>query len=358
MVKKEKYMSWIKEFSKSVSNLFKGQVLEGFQPIDFNHFFPLWYDLWITNIAQVIKKLNLQTKHFDEIKKILPPPSNIRSIFTKIIPSYYANPTKNKDDYKLVTNFFARMLKEACPKDPFALKSNPVHTNSEVNAIIKNLKWNEANPQYARKIGQLITATGSLVHGLYNDVVTDLGWEVYGPYFVESDKTFLIRHFPNLQPKELWNKKFLASVKEIIIYTIYENVDWTISLVGCHTTSKKESPVLGMKKFAVYADGKKLNTKDINTIIDELIIKATNTYTEIHKLDFEKLKLLIMKQECYQLKLLFDKAKINWRPTSEMIKRVKNKPLLKNIFPHGKLIQTTKEYEKIFGINKFEKEVL
>lgn len=358
MAKTEKYMSWIKEFSKSASNIFKGQVLEGFQPLDFFHFFPLWYDLWVTNIAQAIKKLELESEHFNEIREILPPPSNIRAILVKLIPSYHANPTENKEDYKLLANFFARMLEESCPDDPFALKSNPLHTSAEIDALITITKWNKADVQSARKVGQLITAAGSLVHGLYNDVVTDLGWDVYGPYFLGPNQTFLIRLFPNLQPEELWPEKFLASVKEIIIYAIYEGVDWNISFVGCHTISNGQSPVIGMKKIAVYADGEFLKVDKINNLINELSIKATEIYKQIRKMDFEKLKLLVMKQECYQLKKLFDKTGVGWQPTDEMIARVKNKPLLQGIFPRGKLIETMGEFEKIFGIGEFEKEIL
>lgn len=351
-------MSWIKEFSKSASNLFKGQVLEGFQPIDFYHFFPLWYDVWIVHIAQAMKKLGLESKHFNKTKELLPPPSNIRAILVKMIPSYHANPAKNKEDYQLVANFFVRMLKESCPDDPFALKSNPLHASTEIGTLITKTNWNKANVQTARKIGQLITATGSLVHGLYNDVVTDLGWDVYGPYFLKSNQTFLIRHFPNLQPKELWHKKFLASVKEIIIYAIYKDVKWEISFVGCHTISKGQSPVEGMEKFAIYAGKKPLNISKIDTLIEELSLKATKIYKEIQRLNFEELKLLVMKQECYQLKKLFDKAGIDWQPTREMITRVKNKPLMRDIFPHGRFIRTTAEFEEVFGINEFEREIL
>jgi hypothetical protein len=350
-------MSWIKDFSKSASNLSKGQTLKGYQPLDFYHFFPLWYDLWIKNIALIIRKLQLEKKHFLEIRNLLPPPSNIRAILIKLIPSYFAGKAKNKTDYKLVANFFARILKEGCPKDPFALKTNLLHSNSEITNIIKNIKWIDANIQTASKIGQIITAAGSLVHGLYNDLVTDFGWDVYGPYAIKK-QTLLIRHFPNLKPKELWPKKNLANIKELYIYTIYENIEWTTNFVGCHTTSKGKSPVISMKKFAVIADKKQLDLIEINNLTNKLATKATNIYNEIKSMNFEDLKSLVMKQECYQLKILFDKAKINWEPTNEMILRTKNKPLLKNIFPLGKFIKTTKEFNNIFGINKFEKEIL
>ncbi|MFA6524877.1 MAG: hypothetical protein WCT33_01245 [Patescibacteria group bacterium] len=351
-------MSWINEFTKSASSLFKGQILAGFQPLDFSHFLPLWYALWITNIAHTIKILDLESKHFDEINEILPPPSNMRAILVKLIPAYYANPTKNKKDYNIVANFFARMLKECCPNDPFALKSNTIHTSTEIISLVSNINWNNADIQSARKVGQLITATGSLVHGLYNDLVTDLGWEVYGPYISTIKQTLLIRLFPNLQPKELWPEKYLASMKEITIYATYEDVEWNISFVGCHTISNGKSPVEGMTKYAIYGDGKKLNLINTENLIDELSKKATDIYSNINSMSSENLKLLVMRQECYQLKLLFDEAGIDWQPTAEMIEVVKSKQILHGVFPRDKFIESTEEFKKIFGIDVFEKEIL
>ena len=351
-------MSWIKEYSKSASNLFKGQVLEGMQPLDFFHFFPLWYDLWIARVAEVIRKLDLDTKHYNEIKDILPVPSNIRTIIIKIITSYCANPANNKDDYKLFINFLARLLKECCPDDPYSLISNPLHSEDEINKILDELNFESADADSARKIGQLITSAGSLVHGLYNDVVTDFGWDAYGPYSIRSNQTLLIRHFPNLQPNVIWTKNYLASVKELYIYSVYENVDWEISFLGCHTVSKGESPINGMKNFAVYADGRLLSIEEINKLIEEFSVKATEIYQNIRKMNFEQIKSMVINQECYQLKKLFDEADINWLPTDQMKERINNKPLMKNIFPYGHLIKTTEEFKRIFGINKFEKEIL
>lgn len=354
-------MNWIKQFSKGTFGLFAGQVIEGFQPLDFYHFFPLWYDLWIKRIVEVINKLDLENKSFQEIKHLLPPPSNIRLILIKIISTYKGYQKKNIDDCRLVTNFFARILMESCPDDPFAASSNPYHTKDEVNKIVKNLEWTDADVKIARNIGQLITAAGSLVHGLYNDVVTDFGWDVYGPYIIRlnnDDHSFLIRHFPDLSPQELWQQDYLASVKEVVIYAAYQDVEWEISSVGCHTINKNGIPVQGMRKFAVTANGKYLSLNEINNLVDELSKKAETIYREIRKMNFEELKSKIMLQECYQLKKLFDEANIDWQPTKKMVERIKNKPLLEGLLPHGKMMTSIEEYKDIFGINTFSKEVL
>ncbi len=354
-------MHWIKQFTKGTFGLFAGQVIEGFQPLDFYHFFPLWYDLWIRRIAEVIRKLDLENKSFQEVKHLLPTPSNIRAIMFKIIPTYQGYQEKNIEDVRLVTNFFARMLLESCPNDPFAISSNPLHTREQANQIVKNIKWADADVPKARSIGQLITAAGSLVHGLYNDMVTDFGWDVYGPYTVALDGdefSFLIRHFPNLSPKELWPNEYLSSAKELLICAVYEGVEWEISGVGCHTISKSGIPVQGMRRFAVTVDGKYLSIDEIQSLVNELSQKAEAVYREIRKIDFEHLKSKVMLQECYQLKIMFDSAGIDWQPTEEMKNRIREKALLDGILPRGKMMTDIDEYKELFGIKLFAQEVL
>ncbi len=353
-------MPWINEFSKSLSVFFKGQVIGAQQPLDFYHFFPLWYDLWVARTVEVMRKLDLDNKHYQEIKEILPLPSNFRTIIKKLIVGYRGNPT-HADDYEAIAKFFERMLQECCRKDPFAFKSNLIYSQEEFEKIVSGIEWQNADPQSARKIGQLITAAGSLVHGLYNDVVTDFGWDGYGPYnvrFEGQEHASLIRHFAHLQPTELWPQEFLPSIKDLKIFALYQDIEWEIHFFGCHTHSKGKSPTEAMEYFAVRADERLLNKKEIDALIGELAVKATNIYQEIGQMNFEELKLLVMRQECYQLKAMYDKAGIDWQPTSEMIARMKGKPLLTGIFPQDKFIETEAEFRQIFGIDKFVEEVL
>jgi len=48
----------------------------------------------------------------------------------------------------------------------------------------------------------------------------------------------------------------------------------------------------------------------------------------------------------------------NTARTEEMKHRIEGRPLLDNILPRGKMMSSIEEYEKIFGIKKFAKEVL
>src|SRR3989344_5975064 len=141
MVKKEKFMHWIHKFNKGIYQIYAGNTIEAFQPLDFFHFLPLWYDLWIEKIAKVMDMLELDKKSYHEIKKLLPTPSNLRAILQKIMPSYRAFTIKNPAQVKRVTEFFARMLMEACPTDPFAENSSPLHSPEEIAQLLQTLPW-------------------------------------------------------------------------------------------------------------------------------------------------------------------------------------------------------------------------
>jgi hypothetical protein len=359
-------MSWIKNFAKGSFSLFSGQVIEGFQPLDFYHFYPLWFDLWVKRVDTVLAKQSVSSKSYAELRNLLTPPSNMRAILKKLIVSWKGLTNKQKrgsvESYRNVCNFFARMLMESCPDDPFGEKSNPLYSKEEVQKLVSKLNWQDATKDQARLVGQLITAAGSLVHGYYNDVVTDLGWETYGPYevkFNNIEHSFLIRHFPDLQPKDLgWHTENLASFKELFIYSLYQGVEWEIGFVGCHTIAVQGSPVEGMRKYLVVADSKELSDAEIKNLIDELSRKAEAVYKNIRSLDFEKLKTLVMLQECYQFKNLFTASEIDWQPTAEMRNRIKNRPLLSGIFPHGKMMSSLSELEDTFGFKAFSREVL
>ena len=350
-------MSWIKKFADGSYSLAAGQPIEGFQPIDFYHFFPLWYGLWIPRIAEAIIKLNAEHKTYQELKHLLPTPSNTRSKFQKIIPTYKGWVKKDAGATKIVTNFYARMLQESCPEDPFGKTRNPFHTKEEVTNILKNASWQPANPDIARKLGQLITAAGSLVHGLYNDLGTDYGWDAYGPYET-NDGTLLIRDFPDFQPTELWPNHLLGPIKSLQIYGLYKDVAWEIGCVGCHTIVRAGSPITGLKKYSVVIDGKVISEHEIDTLIQKSAASAEQLYKIIRQKTFEELKQMVMLQECFQVKKLLDAAGVDWRPTPAMVESIDKKPLATNVVPHGKMVTTMEEYLTLFNFKYFAREVL
>lgn len=349
-------MKWSEQFLRGTFRLFSGNTLEGFQPIDFYHFFPLWYDLWLHQLSSVLDKLEIEKKSYREVAHLLPGPSSLRAILIKIIPTYKGYSQKNPAEVRKVVEFLVRMLQECCPDDPFAETSNRFISDRILVEMRAKAIWHDSTPAQARIIGQLTTAAGSHVHGLYNDLVTDLGWDTYGPY-QEHGGELLIRHFPNLSPSELWPPQFLAAKKELIIFTTYQGVEWEIASVGCHTVVKSGSPVLGMKKIAVLADGIPLQAGELHALIEELTSKAEAVYKKIRSMNMESIKEMVLLQECYQFKTLFESVGIEWRPTEEMKARIYNKPFAKDILPHGKMMGNLEEYRDALGIDSFMAEV-
>lgn len=354
-------MSWIKTFCENSFSIYAGNTLEAFQPLDFFHFYPLWYDLWIERIDTTLTRLDAHAKPFHEMRKFLPVPSSKRAILQKIIPSYRALPHKRVPQVQRVTEFFVRMLSESCPADPFGKSSTPLHRDHEILDILQNTSWQEGSPQHARMLGKLLTACGSLTHGIYNDLATDFGWDTYGPYDIrEGDfqRTLLVRHFPDLTPTELWSVQYHAPYKDVSIMTMYEDVRWKIGCVGCHTILEKGNPITGLRKWAVIADGHVLDATDIETLTRHIAERAENLYRVIRMRSFEETKRMVLLQECYQMKKLFDAAGIDWRPTVEMYARIDGKPLLTGLVPHGSMMMSVEEYAREFGFHEFSQEVL
>lgn len=357
MVLMAKFMRWINKYAEGVHQIYTGNVLEAFQPLDFFHFYPLWYDVWLECQNVVFDILKVEQKTYGELKELLPVPSNLRALLQKIVPSYRAFSQKNPVVCRRVVEFLVRMLEEACPADPFGLISTPVHTYKEVRELVRTVPWQIGNETAAKLLGKLITAGGSLAHGLYNDLVTDLGWDTYGPYPLGNNRTLLIRYFSDFRPKELWSEQFLGSVKEVVIYQIYENVQWKIAGVGCHTVVLGGNPITGLKQYAVVADGREIFLSDVSFLVTELAKKSEALYKEVRNKSFEELKKLVLRQECYQLKKLFDAAGLDWQPTPLMLARVENKPLLTGLIPHGRMISNVEEFKEVFGVNEFVTEV-
>lgn len=355
-------MNWLEEYAKGSFSLYAGNTISGFQPLDFFHFYGIWYDLWLERIVVAMDKIKAEDRTYDELKNVLPTPSNLRALIQKAIPAYIGSGRNKNNLYKTYTNFIARMLMEACPADPFGKSSTPLHTDSELKRIIENTQWQGGTPEEARALGKLVTAAGSLVHGLYNDVVTDFGWDTYGPYPGQEKGgqkfTLMIRNFPDLKPAGIWSEEFLAPIKNLKIYQLYQDVEWSVGFVGCHTLVKSGDPIRGLKYFSVVADEKVLDQKNIGGLAMELAQKAEKIYKEIRKKDFEALKQMVMLQECYQLKGLFDLANMDWKPTVEMLESVKGKPLLQGILPQDVMMTSLEEYKEVFHFKEFEGEVL
>lgn len=349
---------WIDRYAEASYQLIGGNVLEAFALIDFYHFYPLWYDLWLDKIFQGISEFKKRGLSIREHPNIFPPPSSVRAILLKYVSAFSVFPkTYDQEKFKTIINFLIEVLKNQCHKDIFCQKGNFCHKEDELKNLFKEISWRTPERAAAQNLGRLYMALGNLINGLYNDLVTDMGWEVYGPYDVTKifsrRATLLIKDFPNLKPIELWPEISGFNYRKITLYTIYQEIECKIGYVGCHivTSSNLAENLL---KYAVVVDGKVKNQpKEILKLKEYFLNLASKHFLRVKKLNFEELKQKVLLQECYQLHEFFDFLLMPWQPTEEMKKAVKNRPLLSGEYPRGRII-SYKEYCQYFGVNKLK----
>ena len=349
---------WVDKYARASYLLFKGNVLEALQPIDLYHFYPLWYDLLIDRIYQAILKMEKEGLSFKQIKNQLPPPSGARSFLVKVIAAFPHLKNKEKDKFIKVINFLVDVLGRQCHKDIFGSNVNVVHKKHEIDSIINNSQLDKISPQLLLEIGRLYMGLGHLINGLYNDVVTDMAWEVYGPYNVShklgSNTKLLIKEFNNLRPKELWPEAKGFKHQRIILYSVYKDTDIHIRFVGCHILYSKP-PVESKLLYGIDIDGSFVNElQKIQEEKDYYLSLASSHYRKVKDLSFEEKKQKVMLQECYLFHQLFRRLKVDWRPTKEMQERIKGKDLTKGLYTHGKVINY-QEYCREFGIDYLKK---
>lgn len=344
------------EFIFGISANALGTSAEAEKPFPMTDSLPLWYDLFVIKVSEAFRKVRLQ-------KDLLPTVSNLRFILYKIMRSYVGLSEERKAEvqkpYQILFNLLLETVHRLVPVDSFCHRSNQYWTQTEVEERIKNLELSSIQDrEESRLIAKLNLGLTSLVHGLYNDIVTDYGVDVYGPYKIHaagSEYSLLVKYFPNLNPHDLgWPEEFLPAIKQVYLYLFYAGTQWEIKGVGCHTNILSGNPIDDLRKFAVVADGKTLSKESIESLTKEMLKKSQDLYIHIIDSGFEEQKKQALFQECFQFKKIFDHAGIDWRPTQEMIDRMKGK----EIFPTPGVIKNIEEYRVKLGVEKFKDEIV
>lgn len=366
----KKYPIWIDEFAKSVFRLFKGMDLRTMEPLDCFHFHPLYSDLWIEKIYQAIKKFKEQNISFKEqnisFKEVInsfPNPSSARAMIEFMV-LHWNNVVRlgikvDKNKVKEIFDFFVKILKIKNKKDIFCYKSNIVHNQQEIENLIRKIKWLEGNPEISQALGKLYLAISSLVNGIMNDWCTDVGIEVWGPYDVSKyfgkNTVLIIRDFPVLKLPELWLHHKKYKYKKARIYTIYKNIKVRMEYVSCHTIVKGDL-AKNLICYAFILDEKYIsNLNKMKKLANHFLKLAEEQYVQVKNLDYEDLKQKLLEQERYQLYDFFKLVKMDWKLSEEMRKRVKNRQLLKNIYPLTSYQLSREEINKFFGIDNLKR---
>lgn len=338
---------FIKDFAFSSWNLWKNHDPNSHLPFNPIRFYAYYGGKWVEALWELVQK----AKEFslEEIAAAMPVVSSCRFILILTVMKAKVANYNNKAKLREIFNFFSEVIKfKVKHEDVFAIKSNIIHTEKEIENILNGTNWSLVNLDKRKDLSHLTVGLGTLVHGLYNDFDTDFGFEVYGPYDVSKNfgenSTMLIREFIDLQPTELWGK--VCKFGKVRVYCVYLDLDARIEFVGCHMTFDK-NPVTQLTHYAAEIDGKQMPEKELNLVSNYFLKLAQEFFIEINKLSFEEKKAKYFLQEAYQLKKLCELLKVDWK-TLDFNEHAREKPLLKMPFEYKLSFE---DYCEKFGIN-------
>ncbi len=344
---KEKYPKWIDEYGKAIYDSMHHHDVSAHMPFNGWDFYPLFADLIIEKIYSAVKNFKEKGLNVNEITDRLPNHNSMKFKLVEII-MWLKLTTAEPAKAKAIVDFFIDGIEARKVGAPLFL-NNKIHTYENADQIIEKKKLVNATRELASEIGKITTGCATLVHGLYNDFCTDLSYDVYGPYSAENTygkgTLLLVRSFSDLNPTELWPEHTPFPYKKIEIFSTYKNVEMTPTYVSCQMIYSG-SLVDNLTHFQVEVEGKKINSLlELRAVREKLLQTASDLYVEYMNLGFEKQKELWLFQLCYQFKNLFDLVGQDWKPSQEMIDRVKGKELIPNVTSY----EITKEefYEKL-----------
>lgn len=350
-MKKKNYPKWIDEYAKAFHKGFIGMVPISWGPVDAISLISSLKGTFLSKIYQAVKKIKEKKYSIDKIAGSFSSPSSLRVALYFLILEYQYSQPKKKEQFKEIVEFFVKSLKHMTKKDTFVCRSNITHSLKEIDDILNTFQWKRANKEIFREIGKLYNSLFSLVFALYGDFFPQDSHEIYGPYNASrkfgKNSILLIKHFPKIKCINLWPKSSeikKLKYKDVKIFQIFKNIKFQCEIIGMHSVYEGNL-MNNLISYAILVDGKYRNKlseiKKLNDYFSEIALKQSIIYGNLTK---EKSKKKVLEWECYQFFNFFKLAKIDWRPTKEMIKAIKNKKVSNRY--ELKQIPSFKEYQK------------
>lgn len=301
-------------------------------------FGPLFGDLWIKRMIKAIKIIKTQFSP-KEVAKLfngiaVPRKELIYSLVDLKVGDI------NKEDRKEFVNFWWDIIREKCANEDYLCenKTNLIHSKEEIKELMKKLNWNEhKDKKIGKEMGKISMSLNSLSYGLYSDIFAHNCFENFGPYKISGNEIFVVKTWTNLQPVEIWPETKDFKFKDIKIYCIYKDMDYTVDIYNHQWYSA--NTVDNLVKVALVIDGKEIlvandedNIEKLREITKYLAEFAVEQFHKYKKEGFEKNKALWVMQRSYQFKEFFRLAGLEWNgpEMQEMLTRVKDKPVLNN----------------------------
>lgn len=343
----KRYPAWIDEYAEALYSSFQNHDIKAHMPFSGWDFYPLFADLWINKLHGAIEAIKGKGLKMELIVEHLPNHASMKFKLAEVIlclKSAHTSPDRARN----IMGFFVEAIQARTLGKPLWL-NNRTHTYEDVASVIKNKQPVPANRELASEIGKIITGCATLAHGLYNDFCPDLAYDVYGPYDTSNvygkDASLVVRSFGDLNPMELWPEHAPQPYKKVEVFSIYRNVQMRPMYVACQMVYE-QNLLDNLVAFQVEVDGKPVNALgELKSVRDMLLKSASELYVEYQGLGFERQKEFWLYQLGYQLKQLFDIAGCDWRPSQEMIERVRGKELVPTIETYH--IPREEFYEKL-----------
>ena len=334
-------MEWLDEFLDSWEKVEGTTDWGTSKPFSDGSLTPYYYDLVTDRVLSAMDRVGMPK----DPRTLFAGPSSLRTQIVVLFLMKYFGFSK-KDRIKLATYYY-NALRSFSKKDPFSYHgTNFVFTKQEISEQIKHLAWSKANQDSSKEVAKLSVSLAALAYALFTDSSPTVGREYSGPYNLRNGKTLIIRDFFFLKPVEVWPHCKKYKYNSIRIYSTYNNVKTRFDFYGNFTSDK--NLVENLSAYSILADGKQLktNVKGVSEYLAKLALAQADRW---NTLDLEETKIKFMECDMYHHRKLLGAAGMDWKPTKEMLNRVKNKKLLKGFGPWGQPRKMSKSEIKHFG---------
>ncbi len=331
LVKYMLYDPWVQELIKSLINGHKQMDPASWALPNPYLLDPLISDLWFSRIKNFKKKASERGIGYRQMADKIMGPACIRK---EIRWAIWGGKLRDSSQESIleVLNFYKGILESRTPNDMFCLRSSFWHSTEDVNRIMRESRWQDADPPRRNVIGALSANCPPVTWGLFTDFFYHRAYELYGLYRLRDNQCLMIRQYGPFRAQEIWQHSENFSINTITIKCIYDNLSGDFDYINHFTT--KDSIPTKLLAYSVEIDGTNVNElnelKSANTAVIEMAVRQDKY---LKALDEEGQKHLTVLAKYYALKELFVLTGDSWYPEDEVLKRVRN-PMLSH-FSHA-----------------------
>jgi len=326
------YPSWIDSFAKSIHQGWVNMAPTSWGPIDGHKLVSKLDGTFINKLSHAVKIVKKENYSLEKVASCFSSPSTVREIIYWLSFEYQHVYQKDKDQFREIIEYFVKILEFMAKDDLFAYDSNIAHTQDEVEEILENIPWTEADASLTREVAKLYTSAASLVFALYRDFFPVDSHEVYGPYQAVSkfgEGTILvIKDFSRLRPVQLWSEIESSTYETLRIYQVIKDVQFRCETMGMHSIYDGDV-INNTKAIAVNINGNFVDINKVKNATEDIGLRSVEHSKLYDAFSVEDTKQKFLEWLCYLNIDFFMLAGMDWRPTEEMWDAVKDKEIPK-----------------------------